>query len=202
MTATKLEICRVIHVNLYISLKTILGVIVVNRNTHLACGDSNYFDSTVKDKDRTHSLSLVESNTFKDCSYLSRCSCVLLRLQLLLSISFQIVTTNYNTLSCHSLQTKQNKKMGNCQAVDTARIVIQHPNGKEERLSCPVSASYMMKMNPGHCVSLLISTTALSATSSGHGGPLRLTRIKLLRPTDTLVLGHVYRLITTKGIEY
>ncbi|KAG7537336.1 hypothetical protein ISN44_As13g012340 [Arabidopsis suecica] len=90
--------------------------------------------------------------------------------------------------------------MGNCQAVDTARVVIQHPNGKEEKLSCPVSASYVMKMNPGHCVSLLISTTALSATSSGHGGPLRLTRIKLLRPTDTLVLGHVYRLITTKEV--
>ncbi|CAH8279109.1 unnamed protein product [Arabidopsis lyrata] len=90
--------------------------------------------------------------------------------------------------------------MGNCQAVDTARVVIQHPNGKEEKLSCPVSASYVMKMNPGHCVSLLISTTALSATSSSHGGPLRLTRIKLLRPTDTLVLGHVYRLITTKEV--
>lgn len=90
--------------------------------------------------------------------------------------------------------------MGNCQAVDTARIVIQHPNGKEEKLSCPVSASYVMKMNPGHCVSLLISTTALSAACSGQGGPLRLTRIKLLRPTDTLVLGHIYRLITTKGI--
>ncbi|KFK26639.1 hypothetical protein AALP_AA8G274500 [Arabis alpina] len=86
--------------------------------------------------------------------------------------------------------------MGNCQAVDTARIVIQHPNGKEEKLSCPVSASYVMKMNPGHCVSLLISTTS----SSGQGGPLRLTRIKLLRPTDTLVLGHVYRLITTKEV--
>lgn len=88
--------------------------------------------------------------------------------------------------------------MGNCQAVDTTRIVIQHPNGKEEMLSCPVSASYVMKMNLGHCVALLISTTALSA-SPGHGGPLRLTRIKLLRPTETLVLGHVYRLITTKG---
>ncbi|KAG7533653.1 hypothetical protein ISN45_Aa08g012680 [Arabidopsis thaliana x Arabidopsis arenosa] len=89
--------------------------------------------------------------------------------------------------------------MGNCQAVDTARVVIQHPNGKEEKLSCPVSASYVMKMNPGHCVSLLISTTALSS-ASGHGGPLRLTRIKLLRPTDTLDLGHVYRLITTKEV--
>ncbi|XP_022554961.1 uncharacterized protein BNAC03G27640D isoform X2 [Brassica napus] len=89
--------------------------------------------------------------------------------------------------------------MGNCQAVDTTRIVIQHPNGKEEMLSCPVSASYVMKMNLGHCVALLISTTALSA-SPGHGGPLRLTRIKLLRPTETLVLGHVYRLITTKEV--
>uniref|UniRef100_A0A1J3C9Q6 Uncharacterized protein n=1 Tax=Noccaea caerulescens TaxID=107243 RepID=A0A1J3C9Q6_NOCCA len=90
--------------------------------------------------------------------------------------------------------------MGNCQAVDTARIVIQHPNGKEETFSFPVSASHVMKMNPGHCVSLLISTTALSTATSGQGGPLRLTRIKLLRPTDTLVLGHVYRLVTTQEV--
>ncbi|CAA7021809.1 unnamed protein product [Microthlaspi erraticum] len=90
--------------------------------------------------------------------------------------------------------------MGNCQAVDTSRIVIQHPNGKDEIFSFPVSASYVMKLNPGHCVSLLISTTALSTATSGQGGPLRLTRIKLLRPTDTLVLGHVYRLITTQEV--
>ncbi|ESQ43642.1 hypothetical protein EUTSA_v10016001mg [Eutrema salsugineum] len=90
--------------------------------------------------------------------------------------------------------------MGNCQAADTAGIMIQHTNGKEKKLSYPVSASYVMKMNPGHYVSLLISTTALPAASSGHGGPLRVTRIKLLRPTETLVLGHVYRLITTKEV--
>ncbi|KAL1213762.1 hypothetical protein V5N11_009943 [Cardamine amara subsp. amara] len=90
--------------------------------------------------------------------------------------------------------------MGNCQAVDTAKVVIQHPNGKEEKLSYQVSANFVMKMNPGHCVSLLISTTALSTSSSGHGEPLRLTRIKLLRPTEMLALGHVYRLVTTKEV--
>ncbi|XP_010520716.1 PREDICTED: uncharacterized protein LOC104808401 [Tarenaya hassleriana] len=92
--------------------------------------------------------------------------------------------------------------MGNCQAVDTASVVIQHPSGKEDKFSIPVSASYVMKMNPGHYVALLISTTTLS----GAGGatappPLRLTRIKLLRPTDTLALGQVYRLITTQDVK-
>nr|APR64085.1 hypothetical protein [Populus tomentosa] len=63
--------------------------------------------------------------------------------------------------------------MGNCQAIDAATLVIQHPNGKIENLYWPVSASEVMKTNPGHY---------------------------LLRPTDTLVLGHVYRLITTQEV--
>ncbi|TKY55168.1 hypothetical protein E2542_SST19582 [Spatholobus suberectus] len=49
--------------------------------------------------------------------------------------------------------------MGNCQAVDTATLVIQQPNGKVERLYWPVSASEVMKANPDHYVALLISTT-------------------------------------------
>ncbi|EOY20625.1 Uncharacterized protein TCM_011995 isoform 2 [Theobroma cacao] len=95
--------------------------------------------------------------------------------------------------------------MGNCQAVDAATLVIQHPSGKVDKFYWPMSASEIMRMNPGHYVALLISTTLYHSSnndkcpdnSANNVNPVRLTRIKLLRPTDTLVLGQVYRLITT-----
>ncbi|CAN0890243.1 hypothetical protein LINGRAHAP2_LOCUS16327 [Linum grandiflorum] len=114
--------------------------------------------------------------------------------------------------------------MGNCQAVDAATLVIQHPNGKVDNLYWSISAAEVMKANPGHCVALLLSTTlyppppppppppSTAAASqkrpppppnpavSGSSAPVRLTRIKLLRPTDTLTLGHVYRLITNQEV--
>ncbi|KAL9434269.1 hypothetical protein AB3S75_028991 [Citrus x aurantiifolia] len=113
--------------------------------------------------------------------------------------------------------------MGNCQAIDAATLAIQHPCGKVEKFYWPVSACEVMRMNPGHYVALLISTTfcptnantnkdneegpANSSSSSisitnnnGNGNSVRLTRIKLLRPTDTLVLGQVYRLITAQDV--
>ncbi|EXC31175.1 hypothetical protein L484_004941 [Morus notabilis] len=116
--------------------------------------------------------------------------------------------------------------MGNCQAIDAATLVIQYPSGKVEKLYWPVSASEIMKTNPGHYVALLISTTLCpstskpnednivnnnnittnnpnindNATTNNNNGSVRLTRIKLLRPTDTLVLGQVYRLITTQEV--
>lgn len=102
--------------------------------------------------------------------------------------------------------------MGNCQAIDNATLVIQNPNGKENRLFRPIVATEIMKINPGHYVALLLTTTLYKSTTSvtaagGNKGstqnnniPLRVTRIKLLRPTDTLVLGHVYRLVTTEGL--
>ncbi|XP_049396919.1 uncharacterized protein LOC125860912 [Solanum stenotomum] len=112
--------------------------------------------------------------------------------------------------------------MGNCQAIDNATLLIQHPSGRVDKLYWPVTANEIMKMNPGHYVALLLTTTTLcpptnpsSATAStakkinsattNTGGtnnnmPVRITRIKLLKPTDTLVLGHVYRLITTQEV--
>ncbi|KAJ1439022.1 hypothetical protein SESBI_02799 [Sesbania bispinosa] len=98
--------------------------------------------------------------------------------------------------------------MGNCQAIDTATLVIQQPNGKVEKLYWPVSASEVMKTNPGHYVALLISTTLCSSKdnencpnkSDNTTNPLRITRIKLLKPTDTLVLGQVYRLISAQEV--
>lgn len=115
--------------------------------------------------------------------------------------------------------------MGNCQAIDAATLAIQHPCGKVDKFYWPVSACEVMRMNPGHYVALLISTTlcptntnnnkdkeegpannssssSISITNNnGNGNSVRLTRIKLLRPTDTLVLGQVYRLITAQGMQ-
>ncbi|KAK9090492.1 hypothetical protein Sjap_023669 [Stephania japonica] len=47
--------------------------------------------------------------------------------------------------------------MGNCQAIDAASMVLQHPNGRAERLYWPVTASEVMKMHPGHYVALIIT---------------------------------------------
>lgn len=109
--------------------------------------------------------------------------------------------------------------MGNCQAIDAAALVIQHPSGKIERLYWPISASEVMRLNPGHYVSLIIPLPASESGSDHHhhnqeeeiqehkssgggggGGPVRFTRVKLLRPNETLALGHAYRLVTTQGI--
>lgn len=102
--------------------------------------------------------------------------------------------------------------MGNCQAVDAAALVIQHPSGRLDRLYWPVTASEVMKMNPGHYVSLIIPlpVTAGPAGSGGSDGGLensddrtvRFTRVKLLRPGETLVLGRAYRLVTTQGMLF
>ncbi|XP_042053564.1 uncharacterized protein LOC121798566 [Salvia splendens] len=79
--------------------------------------------------------------------------------------------------------------MGNCQAVEAAALVIQHPCGKLERMYWPISATDVMKTNPGHYVSLIIP--------NHHN---RTVRLKLLRPTDTLLLGRAYRLLTTQEV--
>jgi hypothetical protein len=93
--------------------------------------------------------------------------------------------------------------MGNCQAIDAAALVIQHPSGKIERLYWSVSASYVMRANPGHYVSLIMP---LPQEQEGHNSnnnqvkkSVLFTRVKLLKPEDTLTLGHAYRLITTQG---
>ncbi|XP_076947662.1 uncharacterized protein LOC143619670 [Bidens hawaiensis] len=109
--------------------------------------------------------------------------------------------------------------MGNCQAVDNASLILQTQNGRAERFYAPISAAEIMKLHPGHYVALLLATTFYSSPPSSSGGGhhqqpppnnntsptntnqnLRVTRIKLLRPTDNLVLGHAYRLITTQEV--
>ncbi|KAL9667216.1 hypothetical protein QQ045_001565 [Rhodiola kirilowii] len=92
--------------------------------------------------------------------------------------------------------------MGNCQAIDAAALVIQHPSGRIERLYWQVNASEVMKMNPGHYVALIIP---LPVTVSGEDEKsdqkmVRFTRVKLLKTSDTLNLGHAYRLITSQEV--
>ncbi|KAF8399308.1 hypothetical protein HHK36_015173 [Tetracentron sinense] len=89
--------------------------------------------------------------------------------------------------------------MGNCQAIDAASLVIQHPSGRVERLYWVVSASEVMKMNPGHYVALIIMLR-LSEEERGDNNPVRVARVKLLRTTDTLVLGQAYRLISSQEV--
>ncbi|XP_047332230.1 uncharacterized protein LOC124935840 [Impatiens glandulifera] len=89
--------------------------------------------------------------------------------------------------------------MGNCQTIDEATLVIQHPGGKVEKMYWPIAASEVMKMNSGHCVALLLLSPPPSTTTTTTS-TVRITRIKLLRPTDTLILGHTYRLITTQEV--
>ncbi|CAH9078842.1 unnamed protein product [Cuscuta europaea] len=101
--------------------------------------------------------------------------------------------------------------MGNCQATietsnPTTVLVIQFPaNGRVEKHYSPLSARQVMTAHPGHYVALLLTTTtaaaAFNATDNKNNAvPVRITRIKLLKPTDTLLLGHVYRLMTAQDI--
>ncbi|MED6134631.1 hypothetical protein PIB30_038726 [Stylosanthes scabra] len=109
--------------------------------------------------------------------------------------------------------------MGNCQAIDAATLVIQYQSGKIERFYSSVSATHVMKTNPGHYVALIVSTTTLCKTATttkvttekisssnnnnninNNNNQIRVTRIKLLKPTDMLLLGHVYRLVTAQEV--
>jgi hypothetical protein len=96
--------------------------------------------------------------------------------------------------------------MGNCQAAEAAEVIVQHPGGKVERLYWPTPAADVMKSNPGHYVALVIlrlspddkAVTGAEAAAAGAGAA-KITRVKLLKPKDTLHLGQVYRLITAQG---
>jgi hypothetical protein len=60
-----------------------------------------------------------------------------------------------------------------------------------------------MRANPGHYVALVTLRVAEerheNADGTGARRTVRLTRVKLLKPKETLLLGHVYRLITSHG---
>ncbi|URE27566.1 hypothetical protein MUK42_06955 [Musa troglodytarum] len=89
--------------------------------------------------------------------------------------------------------------MGNCQAAEVATVVIQHPGGRVERLYWPTSAADVMKSNPGYHVALVTLYVSETKTDSG-AGTVRFTRVRLLKPRDVLLLGQVYRLITSQEV--
>ncbi|OEL16151.1 hypothetical protein BAE44_0022830 [Dichanthelium oligosanthes] len=96
--------------------------------------------------------------------------------------------------------------MGNCQAAEAATVVVQHPGGRVQRLYWATSAAEVMRANPGHYVALV--THRADAAADGkpqpqegqRGAAPRVTRVKLLKPRDTLALGQAYRLITVAEV--
>ncbi|XP_057251419.1 uncharacterized protein LOC104897446 isoform X2 [Beta vulgaris subsp. vulgaris] len=80
--------------------------------------------------------------------------------------------------------------MGNCQAVDAAALVIQHPSGKVERMYWSISANEVMKMNPGHYVSLIIPIPLSDDEAGATAG-----KKKTVRYT------RAYRLVTSQEVK-
>ncbi|OEL26932.1 hypothetical protein BAE44_0012050 [Dichanthelium oligosanthes] len=97
--------------------------------------------------------------------------------------------------------------MGNCQAAEAAAVVIQHPGGKVERLYGAATAGEVMRSNPGHYVALVVlrisgvgAKAESEAAGGGGGGGAKITKVKLLKPNEVLLLGQVYRLITSQEV--
>lgn len=89
--------------------------------------------------------------------------------------------------------------MGNCQTAEAAAavVVIQHPDGKVERLHSSITAGEVMGSNPGNYVAVFILPPS---SPSGKTANEKLQRhLKLLRPDDSLQIGRVYRLVTFEG---
>ncbi|CAN6296116.1 unnamed protein product [Urochloa humidicola] len=91
--------------------------------------------------------------------------------------------------------------MGNCQAVEAAAVLIQHPGGgRTERAYWALSAGSVMAANPGHYVAAVIATTQPAADAASGSAPVTVKHLKLLRPDDTLLLGRVYRLVSFEEV--
>ena len=90
--------------------------------------------------------------------------------------------------------------MGNCQAAEAATVVVQHPGGRVERLYWAASAAEVMRANPGHYVALVTRRPGDEEAEGERRGAARVTRVKLLKPRDTLALGQAYRLITVAEV--
>lgn len=92
--------------------------------------------------------------------------------------------------------------MGNCQATDAASVIIEHPGGKIEKIYWPVSANKVMVSNPGNYVALIITDSFKdeSDVGAGAGAGASHKHLKLLRPDDTLLIGHNYRLVSFEDV--
>ena len=91
--------------------------------------------------------------------------------------------------------------MGNCQAAETATVLIQHPGGgRTERAYWALSAGAVMAANPGHYVAAVITVPQPGGAGDGAASAAApVKHLKLLRPDDTLLLGRVYRLVNFEG---
>ncbi|KAL9679740.1 hypothetical protein QQ045_017606 [Rhodiola kirilowii] len=76
-----------------------------------------------------------------------------------------------------------------------------HPDGKLEKMYWSVSASEVMRKNPDHYVSLILPLPDENSNQKANveARELKSTHIKLLRSSDTLILGSAYRLVASKG---
>ncbi|XP_074572001.1 uncharacterized protein LOC141828468 [Curcuma longa] len=91
--------------------------------------------------------------------------------------------------------------MGNCQAAEAAAVVIQHRDGRLEKAYWSLPATQVMAANPGHYVaSILTCTPRPSSSASHHHRRKPVAYLKLLRPDETLVVGHVYRLVSFEEV--
>ncbi|URE03501.1 hypothetical protein MUK42_19779 [Musa troglodytarum] len=110
-------------------------------------------------------------------------------------VPFHALEESRAPVCCCRLQ--ERRRMGNCQAPEA--VVIQHPGGREEQLYWPMSAADVMKSNPGYHVAL-VTLCVSEQRGDGGGGVVRLTRVRLLKPKDVLLLGQVYRLVTSQEV--
>ncbi|XP_042445258.1 uncharacterized protein LOC122030157 [Zingiber officinale] len=93
--------------------------------------------------------------------------------------------------------------MGNCQAADVAAtVVIQHRDGRLEKSYWSLPATQVMAANPGHYVAAMITSNVCrpSPSTSHHQRRKPVTYLKLLPPDDTLLIGHVYRLVSFEEV--
>ncbi|XP_020574701.1 uncharacterized protein LOC110020800 isoform X2 [Phalaenopsis equestris] len=88
--------------------------------------------------------------------------------------------------------------MGNCQTAEVVTVMIHHPGGGIERVYWPLTASQIMASNPGHYVAIIITSQTPTATLSAAASPVK--HLKILRPKDTLQIGHVYRLVSFEEV--
>lgn len=92
--------------------------------------------------------------------------------------------------------------MGNCQAAEAATVLIQHPaSNKVERIYRSIKANEVMSSNPGYYIAMIVtSTTAPTEKGIGRKTGENVKQLKLLKPDDTLDIGHVYRLISFEDV--
>ncbi|XP_020578570.1 uncharacterized protein LOC110023472 [Phalaenopsis equestris] len=93
--------------------------------------------------------------------------------------------------------------MGNCQTRDVvAAAVIQHPDGKVEKLYWPATAGEVMRNHPGHYVASVTFHISgdVRNTQGAVSGSRRLICMRLLKHKDLLLIGKVYRLVTSQEV--